>query len=73
MNNHNHPQNSEVTYAHAVSTTNMAQVQQCQQQAPPLPHRDKLREFQKSKPPTFFHSIEPIDMDDWLKYIEKKL
>jgi hypothetical protein len=25
------------------------------------------------KPPTFFHSIEPMDADDWLKTIEKKL
>jgi hypothetical protein len=35
--------------------------------------RDKLGEFQRTKLPTFFHSIEPIDVDDWLKTIEKKL
>jgi hypothetical protein len=25
------------------------------------------------KPPTFSHSIEPMDVDDWFKTIEKKL
>jgi hypothetical protein len=53
----------------------MANMQQAQgqQQAPQLPHRDKLGEFQRTKPPTFSHSIEPMDVDDWLKTIEKKL
>jgi hypothetical protein len=35
--------------------------------------RDKLGEFQRTKPPTFSHSVEPMDADDWLKTIEKKL
>jgi hypothetical protein len=49
------------------------------QQAPqyqPAPHQqpcDKLEEFQRTKPPTFCHSIEPMDADDWLKIVEKKL
>jgi hypothetical protein len=34
---------------------------------------DKLGEFQRTKPPIFSHSIEPLDVDDWLKIIEKKL
>jgi hypothetical protein len=53
----------------------MANMQQAQgqQQAPQLSHRDKLGEFQWTKPPTFSHSIEPMDVDDWLKTIEKKL
>jgi hypothetical protein len=51
---------------------NMQQAQG-QQQAPQLPQRDKLGEFQRTKPPTFSHSIEPMDADDWLKTIEKKL
>jgi hypothetical protein len=34
---------------------------------------DKLGEFQQTKTPTFSHSIEPMDADDWLKTIEKKL
>jgi hypothetical protein len=53
----------------------MANMQQAQghQPAPqPQPH-DKLGEFQRTKPPTFSHSVEPMDADDWLKTIEKKL
>jgi hypothetical protein len=56
-----------------VMQQNTSLMQQCQQQVPPLPLRDKFREFQRTKPPTFSHSIEPIDTDDWLKTIEKKL
>jgi hypothetical protein len=53
----------------------MANMQQAQgqQQAPQLLQRDKLGEFQRTKPPTFSHSIEPMDADNWLKTIEKKL
>jgi hypothetical protein len=49
------------------------QLAQGQQQAPQLPQHDKLGEFQWTKPPTLSHSIEPMDADDWLKAIEKKL
>jgi hypothetical protein len=51
---------------------NMQQAQG-QQQAPQLPQHDKLGEFQRTKPPTFSYSVEPMDADDWLKTIEKKL
>jgi hypothetical protein len=53
----------------------MANLQQAQghQPAPQPQQRDKLGEFQQTKPPTFSHSIEPMDVDDWLKTIEKKL
>jgi hypothetical protein len=43
-----------------------------QSQAPP-PLRDRLGDFQRTKPPTFSHAVEPMDVDDWLKSIEKKL
>jgi hypothetical protein len=43
-----------------------------QPQAPLLP-RDKLGDFQRTKPPTFFYAVEPMDADDWLKYVEKTL
>jgi hypothetical protein len=43
-----------------------------QPQVPP-PSRDRLGDFQRTKPPTFSHAVEPIDADDWLKSIEKKL
>jgi hypothetical protein len=53
----------------------MANMQQAQGHQPaPLPQqRDNLGEFQRTKPPTFSHSIEPMDADGWLKTIEKKL
>jgi hypothetical protein len=43
-----------------------------QPQAPP-PQRDMLRDFQHTKSPTFSHAMEPMDADDWLMSIEKKL
>jgi hypothetical protein len=53
----------------------MANMQQAQghQPAPQPQPRDKLGEFQRTKPPTFSRSIDPMDTDDWLKTIEKKL
>jgi hypothetical protein len=43
-----------------------------QPQAPPL-SRDRLRNFQRTKPPTFSYAMDPMDADDWLKSVEKKL
>jgi hypothetical protein len=43
-----------------------------QPQAPP-PLRVRLVDFQRTKPPTFSHVVEPMDADDWLKSVEKKL
>jgi hypothetical protein len=43
-----------------------------QPQAPP-PLRDRLGDFQCTKPATFSYDVEPMDADDWLKSIEKKL
>jgi hypothetical protein len=53
----------------------MVNMQQAQghQPAPQPQPRDKLGEFQRTKPPTFSHSIKPMDADDWFKTIEKKL
>jgi hypothetical protein len=53
----------------------MANMQQAQghQPAPQPQPRDKLGEFQRTKPPTFSHSIDPMDTGDWLKTIKKKL
>jgi hypothetical protein len=47
-----------------------------QQQAPlppPLPPRDKHREFMSHKPPTFASSPDQLHADDWLKSVEKML
>jgi hypothetical protein len=49
----------------------MVNMQNAQHQAPPLLLRDRHGDFQRSKPPTFSHSIEPMDADDWLKTREK--
>jgi hypothetical protein len=43
-----------------------------QPQVPP-PLRDRLEDFQLTKPPTFSYVVEPIDADDWLMSVEKKL
>jgi hypothetical protein len=42
-------------------------------QAPPPPPRDRLGEFQRTKPRTFSQAMEPMDSDDRLKSMEKKL
>jgi hypothetical protein len=51
----------------------MVNMQNAQHQASPPPLRDRLGDFQHTKPPTFYHSVEPMDADDWLKTVEKKL
>jgi hypothetical protein len=43
-----------------------------QPQAPPPP-RDRLGDFWCTKLPTFSYVVEPMDADDWLKSVEKKL
>jgi hypothetical protein len=39
---------------------------------PPSP-QDKHREFMSHKPPTFSSSPDPLQVDDWLKSVEKML
>jgi hypothetical protein len=51
----------------------MVNMQAAQPQAPPLPLRDRIRDFQRTKPPTFSHAVGPMDADDWLKFVENKL
>jgi hypothetical protein len=43
-----------------------------QSQAPPPP-RDRLGDFQRTKPPIFSRAVELMDANDWLQSIEKKL
>jgi hypothetical protein len=43
-----------------------------QPQVPPPP-RDRLGDFQRTKPLTFSHVVEPMNADDWIKFVEKKL
>jgi hypothetical protein len=51
----------------------MVNMQPAQPQAPPLPPRHRLRDFQHTKPPTFSHVVEPMDADDWLKSANRML
>jgi hypothetical protein len=51
----------------------MVSMQATQPQAPPPPLRDRLRDFQRTKSPTFSQVVEPMDANDWLKSVEKKL
>jgi hypothetical protein len=51
----------------------MVNMQAAQPQAPPPPSRDRLGDFQRTKPPTFSQAVEPMVTDDWLKFMEKKL
>jgi hypothetical protein len=51
----------------------LANMQAAPPQAPHPPPRDRLGEFQRTKPPTFSQAMEPMDADDWLKSVEKKM
>jgi hypothetical protein len=51
----------------------MVNMQAAQPQVPPPPPRDRLGDFQRTKPLTFSHTVEPMDANDWLMSIEKKL
>ena len=53
----------------------LAAIQQQQQQAPPQPQmpRDKRAEFMRGHPPTFAHSSDPMDVEDWLCTVEREL
>jgi hypothetical protein len=53
--------------------TNTVQNMQAQQNQPPQPPRDRHKEFMSHNPPTYSHSSDPLDADDWLKTITKKL
>jgi hypothetical protein len=43
-----------------------------QPQAPPPP-RDRLGDLQHTKPPIFSYAVEPMNADDWLNFVKKKL
>jgi hypothetical protein len=52
---------------------NQLNQQHHQQQQNTPPTRDKHRDFMSHHPPTFSYAIDPLDADDWLKVIGKKL
>jgi hypothetical protein len=53
----------------------LAAIQQQQQQPPPQPQmpRDKRAEFMRGHLPTFAHSSDPMDAEDWLRTVEREL
>jgi hypothetical protein len=51
----------------------MVNMQNAQPQALPPSSGDRLGDFQHTKLPTFSHFVEPMDADDWLNTIERKL
>jgi hypothetical protein len=51
----------------------MINMQVAQPQAPPPPPRDRLGDFHCTKPSTFSQAVEPMDANDWLESVEKKL
>nr|ADB85422.1 putative retrotransposon protein [Phyllostachys edulis] len=40
---------------------------------PPAFSQSRLAEFMRTHPPTFSSSSEPLDANDWLRFVEKKL
>jgi hypothetical protein len=51
----------------------MVNMHAAQPQVSPLLLRDRLGDFQRTKPPTFSQAVELMDANNWLKSIEKKL
>jgi hypothetical protein len=51
----------------------MVNMQAAQPRAPPPPPRDRLGDFQCTKPPPFSHAVQPMNANDWLKSVEKNL
>jgi hypothetical protein len=44
-----------------------------QQQQPPPPPQSRLGEFLRTRPTTFSQAKDPMEVEDWLKSIEKKM
>jgi hypothetical protein len=49
------------------------QVHQQQAPPPPPPHQSRLVEFLRTCPTTFSQAKDPMEAEDWLKGVEKKL
>jgi hypothetical protein len=52
---------------------NSMQPNQQQAPPPPSPHQSRLAEFLRTRPTTFSQAKDPMDAEDWLKGVEKKL
>jgi hypothetical protein len=56
-----------------LQTLNSMQPNQQQVPPPPPPHQSHLAEFLRTHPTTFSRAKDPMDAEDWLKGVEKKL
>jgi hypothetical protein len=56
-----------------LQTLNNMQPNQQQAPPPPPPHQSRLAEFLRTRPSTFSQAKDPMDAEDWLKGVEKKL
>jgi hypothetical protein len=56
-----------------LQTLNSMQPNQQQVPPPPPPHQSRLAEFLQTCPTTFSQAKDPMDAEDWLKGVEKKL
>jgi hypothetical protein len=56
-----------------LQTLNNMQPNQQQVPPPPPPHQSRLAEFLRTRPSTFSQAKDPMDAEDWLKGVEKKL
>jgi hypothetical protein len=87
-NNNNNNSNNNANLAQLLTTqnqlmqavlqtlNNMQPIQQAHQQQvppPPPPHQSHLVEFLRTRPTTFSQTKDPMDVEDWLKGVEKKL
>jgi hypothetical protein len=54
-------------------TLNNMQPNQQHAPPPPPPHQSRLAEFLRTRPTTFSQAKDPMDVEDWLKGVEKKL
>ena len=48
-------------------------LQNIHSQPPPPPPRDRRAEFLRGHPPTFTHTSDPLQADDWLRAVERQL
>jgi hypothetical protein len=56
-----------------LQTLNNMQPNQQQAPRPSPPHQSRLAEFLRTRPTTFSQAKDPIDAEDWLKGVERKL
>jgi hypothetical protein len=56
-----------------LQTLNCMELNQQHVPPPPPPHQSRLVEFLRTRPTTFSQAKDPMDAEDWLKGVDKKL